>query len=351
MTKIEKSFFGTAGNGEKVSLFTLENKNGMKVKIIEFGATIIDIQYPDKTGNLCSMTLGSDELSYYENPCGYMGATVGRHANRIENAGFTLNGQYYSLYKNDGENHLHGGLHGFNSKVFAGEAASDGVSFSCVSADGEENYPGKLTLKVTFSLSGNDTLSIHYKAVSDQDTVANLTNHSYFNISGHPDGPVTDQLLKLYADSYTELGSNGVPDGKISPVAGTPFDFREFTPVGKAIDTDHPQIIQGNGYDHNFVLNDSSRNLHPAAELYSHRSGVLLKTYTTMPGIQLYTANYLSGALTGREGIAYPRRSAVCLETQYFPNAMRHLHFPSVVLKAGERYDHVTAYQFSIQNA
>lgn len=349
---IQKNHYGNLQDGSPVDIFTLTNSNNMTVKIINYGGVIVSIEVPDKNGRMEDVTLGFDSLGQYCKATTFFGALVGRHANRIENSEFELNGVTYHLAINDGKNHLHGGTKGFDKVVWKAEVvdSADGKSLQLLyrSPDGEENYPGNLDVKVLYTLTEKNELKIEYFAVSDKDTVVNLTNHAYFNLSGHASGDILSHELKINADRFTVINNEGIPTGEIREVKNTPMDFTSLTQVGANIDNPDEQIVCGKGYDHNWILNVSGKAPEKAAELYDPKTGRQMEVYTTKPGIQLYTANFVNNAL-GKGGAVYNKRSGLCLETQYFPNAMKLKHFPSPILKAGEEYKHTTIYKFSVK--
>jgi aldose 1-epimerase len=346
-------FFGKTKDGKDVQLFTLTNSRGMKVESTNFGGIIVSISVPDKNGKLDDVTLGYDKLEGYLNQDKYFGALIGRHANRIEDAIFELNGRVYQLAKNDGDNHLHGGNVGFNKVVWTPEILNtdqgEYLQLTYRSRDGEENYPGNLDVKVIYSLSEDNALGIDYYAETDQDTVVNLTNHAYFNLSGHKAGDISNHQIMINADRFTVIDDEGIPTGEIRSVEGTPMDFRQLTPIGPGFDSGYEQIACGKGYDHNWVLNVSGVKPEMAAELYDPASGRVMEVYTTKPGIQFYSGNFLDGSEVCKGGAVYGKRSGLCLETQYFPNALKHKHFPSPILKAGEQYHFTTIYKFSVR--
>ena len=314
---------------------------------ITFGAAIRSLTVPDRNGQPVDVALGYDTLDEYIQNDGYLGATVGRFANRIAKGKFQLNGSTYDLAINNGPNHLHGGLQGFSHRVWQitniGEAS---VTLSLFSPDGEEGYPGNLTCSVEFSLADHG-LSIRYLAKSDQDTPCNLTNHSYFNLAGHNSGTVLDQTIQIFAQSYTPSDPTSIPYGTIEPVAGTPMDFRCPTPIGARIGEEFHQLINALGYDHNFVIDGSFGTLRPAAKAYSEASGITLEAYTTLPGVHFYTGNYIPQQRPGKNGSTYGLRQGFCLETQFFPDSPNQPAFPSSVLKAGEEYEHRTLFRFT----
>lgn len=339
------------GHDQKdIDIYTLTNSNGMKVKIANFGGIVISIFVPDKDGNYEDVVLGYDRLQdYYENKP-FFGAIIGRHANRIEDSCFEISGVEYHVEKNEGENHLHGGTKGFHKVIWDAKIVkkddNECLQLTYISKDGEENYPGNLTVTVTYSLTYDNALKIDYNAVSDKDTVINLTNHTYFNLSGHGAGDITNHHLKIYADKFTPINEECLPTGEISEVKGTPLDFTSRKPIGSGISSDDIQIKYGEGYDHNYILNVSEEKLKLAAEVYDPESGRFMEVHTTKPGIQFYSGNHLVDVGAGKGNIQYKRCGGLCLETQYFPNSLKHKHFPSPVFSAGQEYKHTTIYKF-----
>lgn len=348
---VNRSFFGKTKSNENIDIFTLSNNNGMKVSIINYGATIVSITAPDKSGKLDDIVLGYDNITSYENGTKYIGATLGRCANRIENGVFKLNGVQYTLYKNDGENHSHGGLKGFNRVIWnckSMDSISNTLKLFYISKDGEEGYPGNLKVIITYTLTDTNSLKINYHAVSDKDTVVNLSNHVYFNLSGNVTASsALNHKLMLNSDTFTEINKNSVPTGKLINVSGTPMDFRTAKTIAKDINSDYYQVALGDGYDHNFVLNSKGNIDELAAKLIEETTGRVLKVYTTKPCLQFYTSNFLNGKDIGKNGTAYEKRSALCFETQYVPNAINNPKFTSPLLKANEEYNHTTIFEFS----
>lgn len=334
------SSFGQTAWGQAVSSYRLENRNGTRAVLIDYGAALQSLCFKGRGGELIDLVRGFDSVEGYENQDAYIGATVGRVANRIGGSSFSLGGREYKLFPNDGENHLHGGRKGFDKYVWQSETGEDFVRFSRLSPNGEEGYPGNLQVSVTYTLTDSDELRIAYEALSDADTVLNLTNHSYFNLNGG--GSVLDQQLMINAQRYLELGPGLIPTGRALPVADTPFDFTTMKAIGRDIEADDPQLRLGGGYDHNFILSGPL-----AAAAYSQRSGIELRCYTELPGMQLYTANFL-GEFTGKGGRKMGPRQAFCLETQLFPDALNHYGFPSPILHAGEKLFHETVYKLSL---
>jgi len=348
---IEKRSYGKTVDGSKVDIFTLSNSNNLAVEITNFGGTIVTLNIPDKNGKFDDVTLGYATLDGYFKKGTYFGALIGRHANRIENAIFELNGIEYQLAKNDGKNHLHGGLRGFDKVVWQAEIISkygqQSLQLTYRSVDGEDNYPGNLDVKVIYALTENNELIIEYSAQSDKDTVVNLTNHAYFNLKGHAAGDILKHELRINADKITLINDEGIPTGEISDVKNTPMDFTQLTPIGRNLLSNDEQITCGKGYDHNWILNVSGNGPEKAAELYEPESGRFMEVFTTKPGIQFYSGNFLDGSDIGKGGAVYNKWSGLCLETQFFPNALKHKQFPSPILKAGDKYRHVTVYKFS----
>lgn len=346
---ITKNYFGTLQDGSKVDIFTLTNSNKISVDIINFGGIIVSILVPDKNGKIDDVTLGYRDLCKYIDNDGYLGALIGRHANRIEDAQFELNGKVYQLAKNDGDNHLHGGNVGLHNVVWKAEIVKDSIEklvLTHTSPDGEENYPGNLDVKVEYSLTEENELKIDYSAVSDKDTVVNFTNHAYFNLSGHASGDVLKHQIYINADKFTPVNDKCIPTGEIRAVKGTVMDFTQMEGIADGLNSGDEQIECGKGYDHNWVLNTNGNINEVAAQLYDPESGRIMQVFTTKPGIQFYSGNFLSEKLIGKDNTVYYKRSGLCLETQYFPNAMKHKHFPSPVLKANEEYKHITIYKF-----
>ena len=338
---ITKSAFGTTGAGEAVSAYRLVNSRGASAVILDYGGTVQSLCVPDKNGTMVDVVLGFETVGEYEKHDAYLGALIGRFANRIGRAEFTLDGKRYALAKNDGENHLHGGFKGFDKYVWNAEIAGNVLVFNRLSPDGEENYPGNLSVSVAYELTEDNALRISYDADTDADTLVNLTNHSYFRLGG---ADVLGHELQVFADAFTENDAHCLPTGRILPVAGTPFDFRTPKAIGRDIGADDEQLRCGGGYDHNFVLSDTAA-LKRAAVLSCAESGIRMTVFTTLPGMQVYSANML-GERRGKPGQPLFPRGAVCLETQLFPNAPALPHFPSAVLKKGEHCRTETVYRF-----
>ncbi|AQG79923.1 aldose epimerase family protein [Spirosoma montaniterrae] len=347
---IEKTPFGQMPDGRPVDLFTLRNASGMEVQITNYGAYIVAIRTPDRTGKLEAVTLGVPTFADYLKGTPSFGPVIGRYGNRIANASFTLDGKTYTLAANNGTNHIHGGPGGFDKKhwsvsVIDGEEPT--LKLQYTSPDGEEGYPGNLSVEVSYTLQRDNALRIGYRATTDKPTVLNLTNHAYFNLSGMK-RDVLNTELQINADRYLPTTPKQIPTGELRPVAGTPFDFRRPTPIGNRInDTTDVQIKYGYGYDHCWVFADNDKSLKLGAVAYEPTSGRVLEMYTTEPGVQLYTGNHLNGKFTGKEGIAYGRRFGFCLETQHFPDSPNQPNFPTTVLRPGQTFQSTTVYKFS----
>ena len=349
MVIIEK-FYGTTKNNEEVSMYTIKNNSNMEVDIINYGATIVSIRVPDKNGNIDDVALGYDTLEAYENGDKYLGALIGRCGNRIKNASFKLNGKEYNLAKNNGNNHLHGGNTGFDKVVWKVEIVEENkLKLSYLSKDGEENYPGNLQVDVYYSLNDNNELKIEYFATTDEDTVVNLTNHSYFNLNGEASGDVLNQKILINADRFTVTDAESIPTGELRDVSNTPMDFRTLKVIGNDIDSDYEQIRFGQGYDHNWMLNAKGDINTLAAKVVDETSGRIMEVYTTNEGVQFYSGNFLDGTGGSKNGNGYNKRSGLCLETQFVPDAINNSNFTSCILKKDEEYNHATIYKFSIK--
>lgn len=341
--------FGNTRSGCAVDVLTLDN-GILTCEVITYGAALRSLYVPDRFGIRRDIVLGYDTLEEYERCTAYMGAVVGRVANRISGGRFTMNGQTYALAVNDPPNHLHGGIVGFSHRVWSVvEHTPERLTLSLASPDGEEGYPGTLQVRVTYALEGS-ALSIRYQAITDQETPCNLTGHAYFNLDGHNAGSVTKQLLRIYAENYTPSDATNIPTGEIAPVAGTPMDFRVLRPIGEQINEPFHQLIQANGYDHNYAIDGEIGLPRKAAQAYAPASGISMDVETTLPGLHLYTANFLGEALKGKEEAVYGPRHAFCLETQFFPDAVNHPAFPSVILRPDRVYDHTTVFSFGCLN-
>jgi len=334
--------------GKKVALYTLKNKNGVTALITNYGARVVSLVVPDQHNKPTDVVLGYDSVKTYQKKGEpFFGAIIGRYGNRIAKGKFTLAGQNYQLQLNDGVNTLHGGNDGFFSQVWDTKQLNDqSVEMSYFSKDGEAGYPGNVNVKVVYTLTDDNGLQIDYTATSDKETILNLTNHAYFNLSGEGSSTITDHELQIDADGFTPVDTTLIPTGKIAPTKGTPFDFTKAKPIGKDITATDEQLKNGKGYDHNFVLNKNTDN-HAIATVKSPITGITLAIYTTEPGLQFYSGNFLTGAQKdGKGGKSYPYRSAFCLETQHFPDSPNQPSFPSTVLKPGVTYTTTTTYKF-----
>ncbi len=347
-TKVTSQPFGKLPDGTPVEIYTL-NDGAFEARIATYGGIVVSLKAPDRKGKSADVVLGFDNLDGYvanfNGPAdAFFGALIGRYANRIAHGSFTLDGQKYSLPKNNGENTLHGGPHGFNNVVWKAKTVVNGVELTYLSKDGEAGFPGNLTATVRYTLVEGD-LRIEYSATTDKDTVLNLTNHSYFNLAGQ--GDILKHELTLHASHFTPVDAGLIPTGELKPVESTPFDFRKATAVGARIGADDPQLHLGRGYDHNWVLDSKAGKLAEAAEVYDPSSGRVLKVLTDQPGIQFYSGNFLDGTVKGKGGKPEELRSALCLETQHFPDSPNHPDFPTAELKPGQRYHTVTVYSLS----
>lgn len=345
--------FGETSDGTKVQLYTLKNKRGMEAKVADFGATLVSLKTPDRTGQFADVVLGFDDIQSYEKSNTYFGGTIGRYGNRIAKGTFTLNGVTYHLSTNNGINHLHGGIKGFNRVLWhAKQLSGQSLELTYASKDGEEGYPGTLYVKVTYTIADNNELRIAYQAqeASGKDTIVNLTNHSYFNLSGNLQTTILDHQLTLFASHFTPVDAGLIPTGELRSVKGAPFDFTTATAIGARIDQDDEQIKLGHGYDHNFVIDrPKGSGLVKAAEVYDADYGRVMEVYTTEPGVQFYSGNNLNGSAKGKGGQALVRRSGLCLETQHYPDSPNKPTFPTTTLKAGQRYSSETVYRFSVR--
>ena len=343
--------------GDSTALYTLVNANGAEACITNFGGRLVSMMVPDKNGNLQDVVLGFDSIQAYfpEINLSDFGASIGRYANRINQGKIVIDGDTIQLPKNNFGHCLHGGGEmgdlGWQYRVYSAEQPNDStLKLTIVSPDGDNQFPGNLTATVTYTLTNDNALDIKYSATTDKPTVVNLTNHSYFNLSGNPSHPVTDNLLRVVASGYTPVDSTYMTTGEIATVEGTPFDFRTARPVGENIkDFANEQIKNGNGYDHNFVLDNGSDVKNLAAELYSPESGIVLEVFTNEPGIQIYSGNFLDGTVTGKKGIVYNQHAGICLETQHYPDSPNKPQWPSVRLNPGETYNSECIYKFSVK--
>ncbi|RYG10825.1 MAG: galactose mutarotase [Chitinophagaceae bacterium] len=350
---ISQASFGKSATGVPADLFTLTNAHGLMVKITNFGGIITEIHVPDKNGEFTDVNLGFDHIEPYYKEAPYFGALVGRVGNRIAGGKFSLDGKTYELVTNDGNNHLHGGLVGFDKVVWNASAFetenSVGLKLNYLSVDGDQGYPGNLDVTVTYELTNTNEILVKYHAVTDKATPINLTQHAYFNLAGKG-GDILDHEVMINADHFTAIDSEAIPTGKLPSVENTPFDFRSPRVIGERINDDDEQLKNGNGYDHNFVLNKvREKELSLAARVYEKTSGRVLEVFTEEPGIQFYTGNWMDGSLTGK-GWHYTRRCGLCLEPQHFPDSPNRPEFPNTILRPGEQYSSAMSYKFSVQS-
>ncbi|MDE3135270.1 MAG: galactose mutarotase [Acidobacteriota bacterium] len=350
--KIKKLPFGKLADGTPIQLYVLTNKNGVQAAITNFGARLVSLKVPDKNGKLADVILGYSSVEGYEKDTAYFGAIAGRYANRIAKGRFTLDGVTYKLPINNGVNSLHGGTKGFDKLVWQAreltKSANPAVELTLTSPNGDQGYPGTLHVRVIYTLTDQNALRIQYWATTDKPTVINLTNHAYFNLDGQGNGDILDTVLMINADEYTPTDKTQIPTGEIVSVKGTPFDFLKPTPIGARINENNPQLKIAGGYDHNWVVNrDHKTGLVLAARAYSPKTGRVLTVYTTEPGIQFYSGNFLDGTLVGKGGKAYKYRYGFTLETQHYPDSPNHPNFPSTVLKPGQVYRQTTVFKFS----
>ena len=348
---VQQKPFGTR-DGRPVTLYTLTNANGVEVDTMNYGGIILSIRVPDRKGQFGDIVLGHETLEGYTPNPPYIGAIIGRYGNRIANGTFVLDGKTYTLPKNDGPNTLHGGVaKTFDRVVWEGEPLKDktGVAYRYVSHDGDDGFPGNVNVTVTYTLTDGNALLIDYEASTDKSTPINLTQHSYFNLAGEGTGDILNHEITINADRFTPVDKNLIPTGELRPVKGTPLDFTTATRIGAHIDENYDQLVLGHGYDHNFVLNQkpNENGLVLAARVHEPTSGRILEVWTTQPGVQFYTGNFLDGTVTGKKGHVYKRRYGFCLETQHFPDSPNHPDFPSTILKPGETFKSKTVFKFS----
>jgi aldose 1-epimerase len=349
----QRAPFGTMPDGTPIEIFTLKNSRGMEVRTIPYGAIIVSVRVPDRAGKFDDVVIGHDRLEGYLTASRFFGAVVGRFSNRIAKGRFALDGRMYELAVNNGPNHLHGGVKGFDKVVWQIEprstVAGSSVTYRYVSADGEEGYPGRLDARVTYTLTERNQIIVEYAATTDKATPINLTQHSYFNLAGDGTRDVLDHVVEINADRYTPVDATKIPTGELAPVAGTPFDFRTPTKIGSRIADGHSQIVIGGGYDHNFVLNRTGGGLQWAARVFEPTTGRTLTVTTTEPGLQFNTANALDGTITGKSGHVYRARYGLCLETQHFPDSPNQPSFPSTILRPGETFRSRTEFAFGVR--
>lgn len=350
MMKTDRKPFGRTASGQEVELFTLRSPRGLVVSITNYGGIVTSIMAPDKSGVTADVALGFSSLDAYLKPNPYFGAIVGRYGNRIAKAKFVLNGKTYTLAANNGPNSLHGGTAGFDKKVWQAKVRNDGgLELTMTSPDGDEGYPGALTTQVVYTVTPENELRIEYSLTSDKDTVANVTNHSYFHLDGEGSGTILDHVLQIDADEFTPVDATLIPTGQLMTVDGTPFDFRTPHAIGERIENPHEQIRYGGGYDHNFVIRGAPGTLRRAARVKAPRGGRVMEVWTSEPGMQFYTGNFLDGTLTGKAGVSYGKRFGFCMETQHFPDSPNQPSFPTTLIRAGETRQSTTTYRFSAE--
>ncbi len=348
---VTKTSFGKTEAGEAVDLYTLRNTRGVEATITNFGGIVVSLKVPDRNGKFDDVVLGFNDLDSYLKPHPYFGALIGRYGNRIAKGRFTLNGVEYKLAVNNGENHLHGGIKGFDKVVWTGREmktrTGSAVELTYLSKDTEEGYPGNLNVRVVYTLTNNNELKIEYSATTDKDTVTNLTHHSYFNLAGEGNGDILNHRVTINANSFVPTDAGSIPFGELRRVARTPFDFLKATAIGARINQDDEQIKFGSGYDHTWVINGRPGVLRLAATAFEPNSGRTMQVWTTEPGMQFYTGNFLDGTLTGKAGKIYQRRFGFCFETQHYPDAPNQPSFPTTTLKKGATYKSTTIYRFA----
>ena len=349
--QVTKRSFGKTDAGENVDLYTLRNTHGVEATITNYGGIVVSLKVPDRNGKFDDVVLGFNDLDSYLKPGPYFGALIGRYGNRIAKGRFTLNGVEYKLAVNNGENHLHGGIKGFDKVVWTGAEMKTrlgpALALTYVSKDGEEGYPGNLTTRVVYTLTNNNELKIEYSATTDKDTVTNLTHHSYFNLAGEGNGDILNTRVTINANRFVPTDAGSIPLGDLRKVSGTPFDFLTAHAIGERINQDDEQLKFGSGYDHTWVINGRPGVMRLAATAYEPASGRVMQVWTTEPGVQFYTGNFLDGTLTGKSGKPYPRRSGFCFETQHYPDSPNQPSFPTTTLKKGATYRSTTIYKFS----
>jgi aldose 1-epimerase len=348
---IKKESFGKTPDGKPVDVYTLTNSHGLEARIMNFGGIVLSVRVPDRNGKLDDVVLGFDSLEPYLTNDPHFGSIIGRYANRIANGKFTLDGVEYTLPKNNGPNTLHGGVKGFDKALWQAEPSQSEKGVALVlrytSKDGEEGFPGNLKTKVTYTLTDSDELAIDYEATTDKATPVNLTSHGYFNLAGQGTGDVLAHELLINADRFTPVDTNLIPTGELRPVKGTPLDFTKTNPIGARINDNYEQLVLAHGYDHNFVINRKGQGLELAARVHEPSTGRVLEIHTTEPGVQFYSANFLDGTISGKQGRVYKQHYAFCLETQHFPDSPNHPSFPSTILRPGQTYHSRTVYKFS----
>ncbi|MCX6133754.1 MAG: galactose mutarotase [Ignavibacteriales bacterium] len=352
-TTMEKISFGKTNEGTEVFLYTLHNKNGMEARITNYGGIVVSLVVPDRDGKRADIVLGFDSLASYLKDTPYFGSLIGRYGNRIGRGKFALNGNSYTLAANNGLNHLHGGLKGFDKVVWSVDEKETmpgkSLALNYVSKDGEEGYPGTLAVRVVYSVTENNELKIEYSATTDKQTVVNLTHHSYFNLAGAGSGAILDHELFIDAERFTPVDTGLIPTGELRSVKGTPMDFTVPTAIGARINEPYEQLKSGGGYDHNWVLNKAENSMSLAARVYEKTSGRVMEVLTTEPGMQFYSGNFLNGTHVGKGGKKYEHRYGFCLETQHFPDSPNKPEFPTTTLKPGQTLVSATVYKFSVR--
>ena len=344
-----KEVFGVLSDGRQVEAYILENGKGTKGVFLNLGAIWNRMIVADRNGEWKDVILGFDSPEPYLTDDAFFGAIVGRNANRIGGGKFTLEGTTYQMAVNNGPNNLHSGTDFYRNRIWNASAKENQVTFSLVSEDGDQGFPGKAQIQVTYTLGEDDSVSIEYEMTADKTTIANFTNHCYFNLAGQDSRTILDQKVRILAESFTPTDAGSIPTGEIRKVEGTPMDLRQFKAIGQEIDSDYDQLRIAKGYDHNWVLDDYHKQVRLAAEAKAEETGICLEVYTDLPGIQFYTGNYIGEGIQGKDGAKYGMRAGYCFETQYFPDAVNHENFPSPVLQKGETYHTVTSYRFSVK--
>ncbi|MDR2969341.1 MAG: galactose mutarotase [Tannerellaceae bacterium] len=344
------SEFTASVDGKKTALYTLKNGNGVEACITNYGGRLVSLMVPDKNGTMTDVVLGYGSIADYLASTGNFGALIGRYGNRISKGVFTLDGVTYELPQNNNGHCLHGGEHGYHTKIWDGKQIdAQTLELRYLSPDGDANFPGNLDIKVTYKLTNDNAIDISYEATTDKATIVNLTNHSYFNLSGKPDSPILREIVMLNADRYTPVDETLIPTGELAPVENTPMDLRQPVAIGVHIDEDFDQLVKGRGYDHNWVLNSNGDINVIAAKTKNLATGITMEVYTNEPGIQFYTGNFMTGEDKGKHGVTYPFRGAYCLETQHYPNSPNQEGFPSTVLRPGEKYFSRCIYKFGVE--
>lgn len=350
-SRLSISKFGEMPDGREITKYSISNKSGSSIEVINLGGIIVSMNLPDREGNMGDIVLGYNNVKQYLQESPYMGAIVGRFANRIANGRFSIGNEIYTLAQNNEPNALHGGLEGFDKKIWTATPfetnENAGVKLTLISENGDQGYPGTLMVEVTYTFDDQNQLSVDYKATTDKSTVINITQHSYFNLDGHNSGHIGDHEIMINASHYTPIDVTLIPTGEIAAVENTPMDFRISKPIGADIGANFDQLKYGLGYDHNWVLDHDDFSL--AAKIYSPNSGRIMEIHTDQPGLQFYSGNFLDGTSTGKDNVAYPKRSGFCMETQHFPDSPNHENFPSTQLNPGEIFESRTVFKFSIE--